>query len=151
MRAGGDDQRVRKIELAAVAGEAEGPLAQFGLDDEILDDVRADMLGLGAHLLHQPGSLDHVGKARIVLHIGGDGELAARLEAGNQQRLAQRTGCVNGGRVAGRAGTNNDDRGVAGRRLGHVLAFVGFGVGPQYGGWGLILKPACQAIISMIL
>ena len=42
----------------------------------------ADMLGLLLHLLHQPGALDDVGEARVVLDVGGDGQLAARLNAG---------------------------------------------------------------------
>ena len=41
-----------------------------------------DVLGLGLHLLHQPGALDDVGEARIVLDVGGDGQLAAGLDAG---------------------------------------------------------------------
>jgi len=45
------------------------------------DDPRADVFGLLDHLLHQPGTLDDVGEARIVLDVGGDGELAARLDA----------------------------------------------------------------------
>ncbi len=45
------------------------------------------MLGLGLHLFHQPGALDHIGEARIVLNIGGDGQLAAGLNAGHHDRI----------------------------------------------------------------
>jgi hypothetical protein len=55
------------------------------------------MLGLGLHLLHQPGALDHLGIAWVVLDIGRDGELAARLQALDQDRLEQGAGGVDGG------------------------------------------------------
>ena len=74
------------------------------------------MLGLEAHLLHQPGTLDHVREARIVLDVGGDHELAAGLEAGDQHRFEQRAGGVDRGRVAGRAGADDDELGVG---MGH--------------------------------
>jgi len=37
----------------------------------IVDEARADMLGLRLHLFHQPGPLDDVGEARIILDVGG--------------------------------------------------------------------------------
>ena len=48
--------------------------------------LRADMLGLLLHLLHQPGALDDVGEAGIILDVGGDGELAAGLDALDDDR-----------------------------------------------------------------
>ena len=77
------------------------------------DDLGADMLGLRPHLLHQPGALDHVGEARIVLDVGGDGQLAAGLDAGDQHRLQHGARGIDGGRVAGRAGADDDQLGVA--------------------------------------
>lgn len=53
---------------------------------ELVDDAGADVLGLLLHLLHEPTALDHVGKAWIVLDVGSDGELAARLKRGDQNR-----------------------------------------------------------------
>ena len=70
------------------------------------------MLGLLLHLLHQPGALDDVGEAGIVLHIGGDGELAAGLDALDQDRLQHGAGGIDRGRIAGRAGADDDDLGV---------------------------------------
>ena len=75
------------------------------------------MLGLLAHLLHQPGALDDFGKAGIVLDIGGDGQLAARLQAGDQNRLQHGARGIDGGRVTGSAGTDDDQALVT--RLGH--------------------------------
>ena len=48
------------------------------------NDPGPDMLGLLLHLLHQPGALDDVGETGIVLDIGGDRQLAARLQPGDQ-------------------------------------------------------------------
>ena len=102
---------------AGIAGQPEGPGGEVGRDDDVVDALGADMLGLGAHLLHQPGALDHVGEARIVLHIGGDGELAARLKAGDQHRFEHGARGIDGGGVAGGAGADN---GAAdGTGLGH--------------------------------
>ncbi len=69
----------------------------------------ADMLGLRPHLLHEPGALDHLGEAGIVLDIGGGGELAAGLAAGDEQRLEHGAGGVDRRGVAGRAGPDDDD------------------------------------------
>ena len=80
----------------------------------VVDDLGADMLGLQPHLLHQPGALDHVGEARIVLDIGGDGHLAAGLDAGDEQRLQHGARGIDAGRVAGGAGADDDHLGVAG-------------------------------------
>ncbi len=72
------------------------------------------MGGLLLHLLHQPGALDDVGEARIILDIGGDGELAAGLDALNQHRLQHRAGGVDRGGVTGRPGADDDDLRVNG-------------------------------------
>jgi len=74
------------------------------------------MGGLLFHLLHQPRALDDVGKARIIFHVRGDGELAAGLDALDQHRLKHRPRGVDRRGVAGRAGTNDDHLGVDGGR-----------------------------------
>jgi hypothetical protein len=78
-----------------------GRLERSALTDDVADELGADMLGLGLHLLHQPGALDDVGEARIVLDIGGDGQLAAGLDAGDQHGLQQGARGIDGGGVAG--------------------------------------------------
>ena len=100
---GRNDQCVRLIAIAGIADADERPPAEVDLDDGVEEQLRADMLGLRLHLLHQPRALDHVGEARIVLDIGGDGELAAGLDALHQHGLEARAGCIDGRRVAGRA------------------------------------------------
>jgi hypothetical protein len=91
LRAGGEDQGFGEVDVAAVAGQSERPPRKIELDDEIGNNVGTDMGSLFFHLLHQPGALDDVGKSRIVFDIGGDGELAAGLDALNQNRLKHRT------------------------------------------------------------
>jgi hypothetical protein len=66
------------------------------------------MFGLGLHLLHQPGALDDVGEARIVFHVGGDGQLAAGLDALDQHRVEQGARGVDGGGVAGGARAHDE-------------------------------------------
>src|SRR5262249_52396558 len=48
-------------------------------------------------------------EAGIVLDLGRDGELPARLPAGDQKGLQAPAGGVEGGRIAGRAGAQDDD------------------------------------------
>jgi hypothetical protein len=63
---------------------------------------------LGAHLLHQPGALDDVGEARIVLDVGGDRQLAAGLDALDQHGVEQGAGGIDGGGEAGGAGADDE-------------------------------------------
>src|SRR6202035_3428814 len=106
------DDRVGDVDIARVGDAAERTLAEIHGGDDVVHDPGADMLGLGSHLLHQPGSLDRLGEARVVLDIGGDGKLAAGLHARHQNRLQARTGGVNSGGVAGGAGANDKDAGA---------------------------------------
>ncbi|MGY4482612.1 hypothetical protein ACVWWR_001803 [Bradyrhizobium sp. LM3.2] len=105
----GEDHGLGEIDVAAIAGEAERPLRGVELDHQIGLDLGAHMQRLLLHLLHQPGALDHVGEARIVLDIGRDGELAARLDALDQDRLEHCARGVDRRRVAGGAGADDDD------------------------------------------
>ena len=102
LRARADQQTLRDIGVAGVAEAHEGTLRQVGFHDDVGDNTGADVLGLLAHLLHDPGSLDHLSEARIVLDVGGDGHLPAGLQALNQQGAQIRAGRVNGGGVTGR-------------------------------------------------
>ena len=64
------------------------------------------------HLLHEPGALDDVGEARVVLDIGGDGELTAGLHALDHDRFKHRARRIDRGGVAGGPGADNDDFGL---------------------------------------
>ena len=111
--AGGNDQSIAGVDGSRIAGEAEGTRAQIRFDDYVVDDLGADMLGLLQHLLHQPGALDRIGEAGIVLDLGGDGELAALLQPGHQNRLEQGARGIDRGRIASRAGPDDQHRGVS--------------------------------------
>ena len=71
-------------------------------------DFRADIGSLGFHLLHQPRPLNRVGKARIIFNISGDGQLPARLDAAQKNRLQHGAGGINRRRITGRAGADYD-------------------------------------------
>ena len=108
-----DNERVAGVNLAEVAEKLERAAAEPRFNDMIRNEFRADMLGLGAHLVHQPGALDRLGEAGVVLDIGGDHQLPALLEAGDQHRLQHRAGGIDRRRIAGGAGAQNNDAGVA--------------------------------------
>ncbi len=73
LRARADHEHVAGVDRTAVTFEPERAPLQINLGDLVEHDLGADVLGLGLHLLHEPGALDHVGKARVVLDIGGYG------------------------------------------------------------------------------
>ena len=85
------------------------------------DDLGADVLGLLLHLLHQPRALDDLGEARVVLDVGGDGELAAGLDALDQDRIQHGAGGIDRGRVAGGSGADDDDFRVGGLAHGQQV------------------------------
>ncbi len=116
LRAGRKDQRVGEIDIAGIAIEPERAARQIELVDVVGDHPGADMGRLLLHLLHEPGALDHVGKARIVFDVGGDGELAARRDTLDQDRIEHGAGGIDRRRVAGRPGSDDHDLGVSGIR-----------------------------------
>ncbi|CAM5289963.1 hypothetical protein SSCI18S_00268 [Sphingobium scionense] len=111
---GADDQRIGDIEGAAVPLQLEGTFAEVDVDDLVIHHLRADMFGLGLHLLHQPRPLDHILEARIIFDVGGDGQLAARLHPLHHDRREARARAINGGGQAGRAGAENEHAGGVG-------------------------------------
>jgi hypothetical protein len=82
------------------------------LRDDVEDHLGADGAGVRLHLHHQLGALDHL-LADPVLDIGGDGELTARLDALNEDRLEHGARGVDARGVAG--GPDPMIRGAAAR------------------------------------
>jgi hypothetical protein len=70
------------------------------------------MGGLGAHLLHEPGALNHVREAGVVFHVRGDRHLSAGLQALDQDRLGIGARGIDRRRVARRPGTNDQNLGA---------------------------------------
>src|SRR6202042_1710162 len=116
-----------EIDVAGIAFEPERALLRIELDNMIGDELGADMFALLLHLLHEPGALDHVGKARIVLHIGRGGELAAGGDTLDQDRTEHGASCIDRRRIAGRTGPNNPTFGVGsvGNRLISIVTVGG--------------------------
>ena len=106
--AGRDDERVAGVSIATVAFEPYRPRAKLDLVDVVHHDVRADMLGLRLHLLHQPWALNRIGEARVVFDVGRDGQLAAGLRALDERRRKHGARGIDGSGVTSRAGAQND-------------------------------------------
>ena len=70
------------------------------------------MLGLRLHLLHEPRTLDGFREARIILDLGGDGELTAGLDARDHHRLQHRARGIDRRRGAGGAAAQNHNFGM---------------------------------------
>ena len=87
LRPGREDDAVGEIDVAGITAEAKWAAGKIDAVDVIGDEARAHMGRLRLHLLHQPRSLDDVGEARIILDVGGDRQLAAWLNALNEDRL----------------------------------------------------------------
>ena len=122
LRAGRDHERVAEIEVPPSPIRRNGRCGKVDLDDMVPHHLRADMLGLLLHLLHQPGALDDVGEAGIILDVGGDGELPAGLDALDDDRRHAGAGGIDGGGEAGRAGAEDEHAGGMGG--GHEIRGV---------------------------
>ena len=101
MRAGRKNERLSEIDIARITFDAEWAARQIDFVDVVSDKPGADMGRLLLHLFHEPGALDHVGEAWIVLDISRDGELAARSDPLNEDRIEHSAGRIDAGRVAG--------------------------------------------------
>ena len=106
--AGRDDDRAGAVLLLADV-DLVRRLGEVDVGDVVGDELRAEALGLRAHLAHQLRAEDAVAEAGVVVDVGGDHELAAGLEALDAERLQVRAGGVQGRRVAGGAAADDDD------------------------------------------
>ena len=75
----------------------------------VLHDFGTHMQRLDPHLLHKPWALDRAAEARIILDIGRDRELAARLYSLDQQRLQHGAGGVDRRRIASGSGPHDNE------------------------------------------
>src|SRR5262245_41388693 len=122
LSAGGYDQRVAGVAVARIAVEPERTPAEFDSRDVIHDELGADVLCLGLHLLHQPGPLHDLGDAWVVLHVGGDGHLPAGLTTLDHDWLEHGARGIDRGRVA-RGPRSQDDH--LGMLVGHDMRLRG--------------------------
>ena len=107
--AGGDDDGAGAMLLPRVVHQPEGPPGEVGFHDPPLKAARAEALGLLAEEVHQLRTLDAVGEAGVVLHLGGDGQLSAGLDAFEDQGIEVRPRGVDRRREARRPGADDDD------------------------------------------
>ena len=85
------------------------PMFKIDFGNRVVNHLHADILRLIAHALHQFAALNRFGKTRKVLNFGRNGQLAADLRSGNQNRFEAGAGRVNAGSVSGGAGTDDED------------------------------------------
>ena len=112
------------VDVAAVADAAERPAAKIDVDTIVSANICVPTwAACAAHLLHQPGTLDHLGEARIVFDIGGDRHLAAGLQALDQDRLGIGARGIDRRRVARRSGADDQNLGMMFSWHGVVSAF----------------------------
>ncbi|MCY1412397.1 hypothetical protein D9M71_278000 [compost metagenome] len=76
--------------------------------DVVVNDLGVEALRMLLHPFHQRGAGQAFHVARPVVYLGGGGELTARLDAGDDDRLEIRARGVHGGGVARRAGAQDD-------------------------------------------
>ena len=114
-RAGGQDHRAGAVLDAGAVGDDLDLAGQVDRGDVVGDQLGAEALGLGAHLVHQRRAHDAVAEAGEVLHLGGVHQRAAGGDGAlEHQRCEVGARGVHGGGVARRAGADDDH--VADRR-----------------------------------
>jgi hypothetical protein len=106
--AGRQDDSLGGERPAAVAANEERPPSELERHGVFALNARADVLGLSPHLLHQPWPLDRLGESGVILDVGRDHQLSARLEARQHERFQHRARGVYRGGVGGGPGTDND-------------------------------------------
>ena len=98
-RTGRDDDRVRAV-LVVADVHPERPLGEVDARDVVGHELRAEALGLAAEVGHHRRPDDAVGVARVVLDVARDHQLAAPVEALDDERGQVGARGVEGCRVA---------------------------------------------------
>ena len=98
-RAGRDDDGVRAM-LVVADVDAERPLGEVDARDVVGDELGAEALGLAAEVGHHRRPHDAVGVARVVLDVARDHQLAAPVEALDDERAQVGARGVESGGVA---------------------------------------------------
>ena len=122
-RSRGQQDRACPVPPTGAVGDHLDRTRQLDGGDVVGDQLGAETLGLGAEAVHQRRAHDSVGKAGVVLHIGGIHQGATGGDrALEHQRPQLGPGRVERRGIAGRA--RPDDDHVA-HVLGHIVPFVG--------------------------
>jgi hypothetical protein len=99
---GRDDQCLAAV-VRTLAAQLEGPYAEIGVLDVIVDDLAVKALGVQAHALHQRRPLQAFDIAGPIVDVGRGHELTALFQPSDQQRLEVGARRVHRGGVTGRA------------------------------------------------
>jgi hypothetical protein len=86
----------------------ERPLGEVDASDVVGDELGAESLGLATEVGHHRRPDDAVGVPRVVLHVARDHQLAAPVEALDDEGVQVGAGRVEGRGVAGRAAADDD-------------------------------------------
>ena len=101
----GNDERLALLGGVVVEPHGVGALAEVHLDSGGGAYFGTETFCLTAHVVHHFVGIHAVGIAREVFYLGGDGELAARLQTLVDYGAKAGTSCVNGSGITRRAGT----------------------------------------------
>ena len=103
-----EDHGLGPVGVLADLDGVDAAVGQLDLGGVVGDEAGAEALGLGAELVHHLRPHDALGVARVVLDVGGVLELAAPLEALDDQGLELGAGGVERRRVAGGPAADDD-------------------------------------------
>ena len=102
-----DDHGFRAV-LVVADPHAERPLREVDARHVVRQEGRAESLRLTPEVLHHRRAEDTVGVPRVVLHVGGDHQLATPVEALDDQRLEVRARGVERSGIAGGTSADHD-------------------------------------------
>ena len=102
-----DDHGLRAV-LVVADPHAERPLREVDARHVVRQERRAESLRLAPEVLHHRRAEDTVGVPRVVLHVGGDHQLATPVEALDHERLEVRARGVERSGVAGGTSADHD-------------------------------------------
>jgi hypothetical protein len=117
-RSGTNDQRVASVQCARVADSREWSSGKVDADDGIVDHARSHVERLPIHLFHHPRPLHNFSVPRIILDIRRYGQLAARLQAPDEQRGEVGARRIDGRRTTGWTGSQDEYPAVLRQRHG---------------------------------
>src|SRR5690606_16515078 len=107
--AGGNDQRIAGVGVAAVALQLEGAIRKLYFGDVVEHDFGVEPLGMSEEALHQFRPLHAHGVGWPVIHVRCGHQLAPLLETGDQHGGQVGTCRIDRGAVSRRTGTKNED------------------------------------------
>jgi len=142
----GGDERVGGVHVAVGEFDAEVACGLFrDVHDDSVSSLGAELRRLRFHVVDQLRPGDSLGEAGVVLHVGSERELAARLVALDEQRIVVRPRGVDSCRESGDPGAGDNQPAVFDDVVGHgywfaVAKYVGCALGrggrDSERGWG---------------